>query len=601
MSLQAWWLHIWSDQDRAAPCDPTKSTACKDNNLLFYLGVYVALGVVSCIIATARSYFALQASLYVARNLFSGLLHTILHTPLRWLDVIPPGRIMNRFIVDILVVDSMLGDDIQSTLSNAFDMALAILAGSLVSPWLIIPAVVLCIVCVKYGQMYLNTAREIRRLESVLKSSIFEQVRSALSGVWTIRAETKTAQYVDKVTESIDNYACAYWQLWLLNCWLSFRMGVLGAVFAMVASVLVISSPSVNSSLAGFAISFALEMAQSMSLTVRRYASLELSMNSVERVLEYSEVPTEPIHQGDDVPSHWPTHGRVQVSNLSVTYAPNLPPALHNVSFSIGSAERVGVVGRTGSGKSSLILALFRFLEADEGNIVIDGLDISMLNLQQVRGRLAIVPQNPAVFSGTVRTNLDPFGQHSDEELLAALLDVQWDEDISVSSSPVKNEAILRENELHSSDDETESSIPLMTMQHTNASRQSPTTQSLLDYPIAADGQNLSQGRRQLLCLARAITQRPKLLVLDEATSGIDQATDRKVQASIRRISRLNSMSLLVVVHRLSTVVDFDRILVLSQGRVAEFGNPQDLMQRPSGIFRAMMMEHGSEEVKATR
>lgn len=570
--------------------------------MLFYLGVYIGLGVLVCFIGTARSYFALKVSVKSAKSLFSGLLHSILHAPLRWIDTVPPGRIMNRFIVDILVVDSQLGDDIQSTLANAFDMVLAILAGSIVSPWLVIPAAFLCVICVSYGRIYLNAAREIRRLENVLKSSIFEHVRSALSGLWTIRAEDKTAIYVAKVTEQIDRYARAYWQLWLFNCWLAFRMDVLGAIFAMVASVLVVSSPSVNASLAGFAISFALKMASSMALTVRRYAGLELSMNSVERILEYTELSTEPIHSGEKVPPIWPSHGCVQVSNLSVSYAPSLPPALHDITFRIGPGERVGVVGRTGSGKSSLILALFRFLDANEGSIVIDGLDISMLELQQLRERLAIVPQDPAVFSGTVRTNLDPFRQHSDDELLAALRDVEWEDDsVSPTTSIAKHDGFIPNEESQSFKDEDESSIPLMTIENTTATQSPMSPYLVLDYPIAADGQNLSQGRRQLLCLARAIVQRPKLLVLDEATSGIDHLIDSKVQSSIRHISKVNSMSLLVVAHRLSTIVDFDRILVLSDGHVAEFGDPQELIQRPDGVFRAMIMEGNEEHSKTVQ
>lgn len=241
LRLQAWWLHIWSDHGKVTYCDTTGSTACLDNSLLFYLGVYVGLGAFACLIGTARSYLALKTSLFVAKSLFRGLLHTILHTPLRWLDVVPPGRIMNRFIVDNMVVDSLLGDDIQSTLANAFDMALAILAGSLVSPWLMLPATILCIICVIYGRLYLNTAREIRRLESVLKSSIFEQARSALSSLWTIRAEEKTAVYVSKVTEDIDKYARAYWQLWLVNCWLAFRMDFLGSTVVDFDRILVLS------------------------------------------------------------------------------------------------------------------------------------------------------------------------------------------------------------------------------------------------------------------------------------------------------------------------------------------------------------------------
>lgn len=570
---------------------------------------------IDCIIGTLRSYFALQTSLHVAKGLFGGLLHTILHTPLRWLDTIPPGRIINRFVADILVVDSLLGDDIQSTLANAFDVTLAILAGSLVSPWSIVAATILCIVCVGYGRIYLDTAREIQRLESVVKSPIFEQVRTSLSGLWTIRAGDRTPIYVDKVTEHVDRYARASWHRWLLNCWLSFRMDVLGAVFAVTASILVVSVSSIDASLAGFAISFTLKMADSMSLTVRRYATLELSMNSVERILEYSEVPTEPIHEGDDLPALWPSRGCIQVSNLSVRYAPHLAPALYDISFTMGSApQRVGVVGRTGSGKSTFTLALFRFLEAYEGTIFIDGVDISTIKLQQLRRRLAIVPQNPAVFSGTVRTNLDPFGEHSDNELLAALQAVQWDEDFSYSPScssdkdETNKDIPIDDSQSQASDnpDDEESSVPLMTMQPKATTQHPtptpPTTHSPLDYPIAVDGQNLSQGRRQLLCLAHAMTKRPKLLVLDEATSGLDQSTDRQIQASIRQISAQNSMSLLVVAHRLSTVIDFDRILVLRDGRVAEFGNPNALVQRPDGVFRAMVMEHGGmDEVKRSQ
>ncbi|CAG8335966.1 unnamed protein product [Penicillium salamii] len=599
LTLRAWWLHIWSQEEEKSTCDATVTAGCLDDDLLFYLGVYIGLGAVVCLIGTIRCYFAFTVFLTSARNLFRDLLHTLLHTPLRWIDTVPPGRIMNRLIVDILVVDYQLEDDIQSTLTHSFDMVLAIAAGSIVNPWLIIPATMLCIICVSFGRIYLNAAREIRRLESVLKSSIFEQARAALSGLWTIRAEKKTATYVTKFTEQIDRYARAYWQLWCFNCWLAFRMDVLGAIFALVASVLVVSSPSVNAALAGFAISFALRMASSMSLTVRKYAGLELSMNSVERILEYTEVETEPIHSGDDIPPTWPSSGCVDVSNLSVSYAPNLPSALRDITFRVGPGERVGVVGRTGSGKSSLILTLFRFLEASEGSIVIDGLDIAMLKLQQMRRRLAIVPQDPAVFSGTVRTNLDPFNQHSDNELLAALRGVEWDDDLVSPTSPVKDDPFEPDDGPERFKDEDESSIPLTTIEDTSATQSPTSPDRLLDYPIAADGQNLSQGRRQLLCLARAIVQRPKLLVLDEATSGIDELIDQKVQSSIRQISKQNSMSLLVVAHRLSTIVDFDRILVLDGGRVAEFGDPQELMQRPSGIFRAMMMESNGEHSKA--
>jgi ABC-type multidrug transport system fused ATPase/permease subunit len=276
-------------------------------------------------------------------------------------------------------------------------------------------------------------------------------------------------------------------------------------------------------------------------------ASLRLNMNSCERVVEYCNLSIED-QSGIDAPAAWPQEGRLSVKDLVVGYAPDLPPVLKGLSFSVDKNQRVGIVGRTGAGKSSLTLALFRFLEAREGSIHIDGLNISKIKLHDLRSRLAIIPQDPVLFSGTVRSNLDAFDEYTDAELYDALERVHLTSTTSRTSDP--------------------NLFPS------------------LGSPISSGGLNLSQGQRQLLCLARAIIRRPKIMVLDEATSAVDMETDTLIQRSIRE--EFKDSTLLVIAHRLSTVRDFDRILVLGDGKVMEEGSPEELVGR-KGVFWEML------------
>jgi len=271
-------------------------------------------------------------------------------------------------------------------------------------------------------------------------------------------------------------------------------------------------------------------------------------------------------------PAAWPTEGRIEVDNLVVSYAPDLPPVLKGLTFSVNRNERIGVVGRTGAGKSSLTLALFRFLEAQSGSIHIDGLDISKIRLHDLRSRLAIIPQDPVLFSGTIRSNLDPFNRHTDEELYDCLERVHL---IPPGSRSGSSTPTIREEQPSGSTGTTSPKLTLST-------------------PVTESGLNLSQGQRQLLCLARAIATRPKIMVLDEATSAVDMATDALIQRSIR--SEFRDATLLVIAHRLSTIADFDRVLVLDAGRVVEFGTPRELWEKEGGVFRGMCEESGERE-----
>jgi len=289
--------------------------------------------------------------------------------------------------------------------------------------------------------------------------------------------------------------------------------------------------------------------------------------------IQYTELTTEDLG-GKSPPAAWPTEGRIEVNDLVVGYAPDLPPVLKGLTFSVESNERIGVVGRTGAGKSSLTLALFRFLEARSGTIHIDGLDISKIKLHDLRSRLAIIPQDPVLFSGTIRSNLDPFDHHTDAELRDCLERIHL-----VSPSALASPATA-----------SGSATPTEPVQNSNTN---PFTD--LSSPVSEGGLNLSQGQRQLLCLARAIVARPRVMVLDEATSAVDMHTDALIQRSIRE--EFTDATLVVIAHRLSTIADFDRVLVLSDGKVAEFGTPRELWEKgEDGVFRGMCEESGERE-----
>ena len=401
----------------------------------------------------------------------------------------------------------------------------------------------------------------------------------------------------------IDSHARAFWSIWLLNRWLGLRLNIIGALFAILVAATVVLVPGIDASLAGFALAFALQYSSAVMWTVRCYTNLELDMNAVERILEYSNLETED-QAGDAPPAAWPTEGRLEVRDVVAGYAPDLPAVLKGLSFTVEKNQRVGVVGRTGAGKSSLTLTLFRFLEARSGSIHIDGIDISKINLHDLRSRLAIIPQDPVLFSGTVRSNLDAFNEHTDEELYDALervhlIDRGITETNLRSGLPAQSnqDTIEEEGESSSSSTAINTPTPTPTIPKDLNNKNTNPFHSL-NSPIAEGGLSLSQGQRQLLCLARSIVSRPRIMVLDEATSAVDMATDELIQRSIRE--EFQDCTMLVIAHRLSTVVDFERILVMGGGVGVEFGSPAELLDKGGeeggGIFAGMVADSGESE-----
>ena len=376
---------------------------------------------------------------------------------------------------------------------------------------------------------------------------------------------------VGSMLQKIDTHLSAYWLQCIFNRWMGFRQSMIGAIFATVVAFILISNNYLDASLAGFTLGFVIQYTRSIIWTIRTYAQLEMNMKAVERVVDYAELETED-KGGHSVPAGWPTQGRLEISDLEVAYAPDLPSVLKGLTFKVEKSQRIGIVGRTGSGKSTFTLALFRFLsEFRAGTIHIDGIDISKIKLHDLRSRLAIIPQDPVLFSGTVRSNLDDFDEYTDAELRSAL------ERVHLISSTADTSGTLTPTT--AAEVNTDKNINIF---------------SSLSSRISEGGLNISQGQRQLLCLARAIARKPKIMVLDEATSAVDMATDELIQKSIR--SEFANCTLLVIAHRLSTIADFDKILVMGDGVAKEFGSPAELLDIEDGIFKSMVESSGERE-----
>lgn len=375
---------------------------------------------------------------------------------------------------------------------------------------------------------------------------------------------------------------------------------MLGTIFVTIVAVVAVSG-HVDAALAGFSLTFALRYSWRLTGLLSSMTSLELSFNAAERVIEYSEIETEP-EDGKEAPAAWPAEGKIEVDNLSVAYKDGLPPVLKNLNFTVRPGERIGIVGRTGAGKSTLASVFFRLLKPREGSVRIDNIDISDLKLTQLRGRLAIIPQDPFLFSGTLRSNLDMDDTLEDYELQTTLQRVHLakqqpasteqatqypvvssHEETAISTTEAVEEATNGEASALLPDVENMDTAPstaaVATTETERPSADSTDIFNNLSMEISTGGGNLSQGQRQLVCLARALLARPKIVIMDEATSAVDRGTDAAIQMALRDDFASAGCTVLVIAHRLSTVADFDRILVLEKGRMAEMGTPRELLE----------------------
>jgi len=437
-------------------------------------------------------------------------------------------------------------------------------------------------------------------MESNSRSPIFSGFAELLDGIVTVRAFSAERRFLDSLFAKIDLTTQMWYTFWMTNRWLLLHYDFLGAISVLVTTLLALSG-RVVAGYAGLTITSAMAFTNSIYWTCRFWTQLELDLNSVERVVEYLGLPQEPpaVIESNRPPAYWPsssnTESMLVVDNLVVKYSPELPAVLHGLSFTLGGKERVGLLGRTGSGKSTLAMSLLRFVDPTDGTILIDGIDITKIGLRDLRTRLTFIPQDATLFTGTIRDNLDPFGEYTDADCLDVLARVQM---VSYSTSASRRSS--RAPSIHESQGET-ASVPdvsdaggssTIITGHNGEGSEDERVVVTLDTKVSAGGVNFSQGQRQLLAMARALLRNSSVIIMDEATSSIDFKTDAKIQATIR--DEFQNSLLLTVAHRLRTVIDYDRLIVLDQGRIVEFDTPYNLIKKEDGLFRNMCLNSGT-------
>ncbi|KAF8907014.1 P-loop containing nucleoside triphosphate hydrolase protein [Gymnopilus junonius] len=507
----------------------------------FYIGIYSGLGIAQAAATFfLGSLFAMQAY-FASRELHRASVERVIHAPTSFFETTPLGRIMNRFSKDSL--DNLLGDAWSSAAQSLASIIGAIVLIAAVFPYFLIPVIILTICYFYFSLFFRASARELNRLNSILRSTLVSHFSESLSGLPTIRAYGEVTLFQSENEKRIDNE----------NRWLAIRLDVLGTLLIFIVAMLAVLGRSIiTPSQTGIMLSYILSIQSSLSLVVRQGAGVETLMNSVERIVHYAKEVEQEKYKGDSnlqPPSSWPATGSIEMNDLQLCYRPELPPVLAGLSMRLESGEKLGIVGRTGAGKSSIMVALYRLVEPSSGSIKIDGVDISTLDLEILRRSISIIPQE-AVIPGTVRSNLDPFGQHGDAVL--------WD-------------ALKRAHLVPKEADEKS----IVTVTHAN--------RFMLDATIDDDGSNLSMGERSLISLARALVKKSRVLVLDEATASVDYETDRKIQDTIAREFR--DQTVLCIAHRLHTIIGYDRVCVMDAGRVAELDTPASLsMCNQSGI-----------------
>ncbi|KAG9252175.1 multidrug resistance-associated protein [Emericellopsis atlantica] len=558
--------------------EPLLQTNLSSVNVAYYLVVLAIIGLASAGTALMRDLWLFFGSLTASQRIHDMLIRSVARAQFRFFDVTPLGQIINRFSKDLEAIDQDVAPTAVSVMSCALSLVVTVILISVITPGFLIAAAFIAVLFYLVSVFYLRASRDLKRLESVHRSPLFQQFGETLHGMTTIRAYGEERRFIRDNLSKINTQARPFIYLWACNRWLALRADLLGDLVAFSAGVFIILSlGKVDAGAAGMSLSYAMNFTENLLWLVRNYAINEQNMNSMERVKEYLDVEQEAdeIVEDNRPDPSWPAKGAVEFTNYSTRYRTDLEPVLHNISLKINPQEKVGIVGRTGAGKSSLTLAIFRALEADSGTITIDDVDISKIGLRDLRENVTIVPQDPTLFQGTLRTNLDPFEQYTDEEVFAALRRVQLIGPDEPSTSPP---------------------TPRVPGSVNSAAPSVATNKNIfldLASPISESGSNLSQGQRQLLCLARAMLKNPTVLVMDEATASIDYVTDSKIQETIRELTG----TVITIAHRLQTIVDYDKVLVLDKGEVVEYAHPWELINNEKTLFRSMCEMSGDLDI----
>uniref|UniRef100_A0A4W3JSB3 ATP-binding cassette, sub-family C (CFTR/MRP), member 10 n=1 Tax=Callorhinchus milii TaxID=7868 RepID=A0A4W3JSB3_CALMI len=549
-NVSDWWLSNWISnlQHQSNMSGNGSSTRNLSSQVKFYLTVYGCIAASNTVFTALRAFLFAYSAIRAATTIHNKLLKQVLKATVTFFDMTPVGRIVNRFSSDLYCMDDTLPFILNIFLANLFGLLGTVIVIIYGLPWIVLMLLPLAALYFHIQRYYRCTSRELKRLSSLSLSSIYTQFSETLTGLSTIRASRAMDRFVtwENASRLETNQRCLFASGTAIQ-WLDIRLQMVGvAVVTAIAAIAVIEHQMKvgDPGLVGLALSYALSITNVLSGLVSNFTQTEMQMVSVERIEEYStEIPTEPQHSTLQVPDTWPAQGLVEFRDVVLRYRPGLPRALNRVNFQIRVGERVGIVGRTGSGKSSMFLALFRMVELSEGQILIDGIDTKAVSLEELRSRLAIIPQDAFLFSGSVRENLDPLGRHTEQQLLR----------------------VLKQCHL---------------LQLVNR-------MGGLGAELGEKGRNLSAGQKQLVCLARALLTQAKVLCIDEATASVDQRTDQLLQQTIRE--EFADKTVLTIAHRLNTVMDSDRVLVMQAGRVKEFDSPLVLSQKQNSHFYQLL------------
>ncbi|XWS55357.1 hypothetical protein CRYUN_Cryun10bG0167700 [Craigia yunnanensis] len=551
--LSSTWLRFWTDQSTLMSYKPG-----------YYIVIYALLGFSQVTVTLTNSFWLITSSLRAARRLHDMMLNSILRAPMLFFQTNPTGRVINRFSRDLGDIDRNVANFMNMFMNQVWQLLSTFALIGIVnifSLWAIMPLLILFYAAYLY---YQSTSREVKRMDSITRSPVYAQFGEALNGLSSIRAYKAYDRVANVNGKSMDNNIRFTLANTSSNRWLTIRLETLGGLMIwLIATFAVLQNgraenQAIFASTMGLLLSYTLNITSLLSGVLRQASRAENSLNAVERVGTYINLPSEApdVIESHRPPPGWPSSGSIQFEDVVLRYRPELLPVLCGLSFTTFPSEKLGIVGRTGAGKSSMLNALFRILELEKGKILIDGCELAGFGLTDLRKVLSIIPQSPVLFSGTVRLNLDPFNEHNDADLWEAL-----------ERAHMKD--VIRRNSFG------------------------------LDAEVLEGGDNFSVGQRQLLCLARALLRRSKILVLDEATAAVDVRTDAFIQKTIRE--EFKSCTMLIIAHRLNTIIDCDRILVLDAGQVLEHNTPEELLANEESTFSKMVQSTGPANAEYLR
>eukprot|EP00563_Minutocellus_polymorphus_P003209 CAMPEP_0181029080 /NCGR_PEP_ID=MMETSP1070-20121207/5007_1 /TAXON_ID=265543 /ORGANISM="Minutocellus polymorphus, Strain NH13" /LENGTH=1343 /DNA_ID=CAMNT_0023106365 /DNA_START=68 /DNA_END=4096 /DNA_ORIENTATION=- len=528
-----------------------------------YLKVYATILLISFVAASQRSLWAVRGGARSARSLFYVMTERVLGAPLSYFETTPLGRVLNRFTYDIEILDHTLVENMSVLLIALSWFVAGVAVMGAILYWILLALVPVSGVYWLLQLHYRKSGTDLQRLDAVSRSPLQAMLAEGIDGAATIRVYEQEDKFIRRFQTSASTNTSAQLNFITAQRWLGVRIELLGAVVVFVSTLLIVmfnGTFAIDAGLVAMLIIWSSNFNITLGFLVDHVSEAEAAITSVERIRGMSELPQEKSMVTDEdlrPPQDWPAKGKLEFQDVALRYRPGLPLALNGLSFAIEPGQRCGVVGRTGAGKSSLTVALFRLVEIELGRILLDDVDLSKLGLSDVRGRsngLSIIPQDPVLMKGTIRSVLDPFGSCPDEEIFEALACVRL--------------AYGRGMEI-------------------------------LDAPVDEGGANFSVGERQLLCMARAMLSKPKVLCLDEATASVDRQTDVFIQQMLR--TRFEGTTLLTIAHRLDTIMDYDCILAMDSGKAAEFGPPHKLLENEDGVFSELVRNTGKESANALK